>query len=54
MFFTTVKGDDKDGKTIIYDEDTVGTCFFIVQKGKLEILENDKFKKALKNGDGFG
>ena len=29
-------------------------CFFIVIKGKLEVLESDKYKKELKPHDGFG
>ena len=27
-------------RVTIYDEDDIGTCFFILAKGKLNILEN--------------
>lgn len=29
-------------------------CFFIVIAGKLEVLADDRYKKELKNMDGFG
>lgn len=36
MYFSTIKLNERsDDQGVIYDEDTTGNCFFIVQKGKL-------------------
>lgn len=40
--------------TTIYQTGTIGYCFFIVEKGILDMSANDKLKKELKPQDGFG
>lgn len=47
MFYCEVKAGDT-----VFQQGEIGHCFFIVEKGYLEILVNDKPKKELKPQDG--
>ena len=48
MYFTEVKSGKK-----VYTFDDHGTCFFIVEKGSLEMMSADRERrKVLKNNDG--
>lgn len=47
MFSCVVKAGD-----MVFSQGDVGHCFFIVEKGHLEVLVNDKPKKELKPQDG--
>lgn len=50
MFYCEVR----EGKTI-YSYHDYGTCFFIVDRGSLEMFSQNKDKrKVLRNNDGFG
>jgi cGMP-dependent protein kinase len=40
--------------TTIYREGEEGTCFFIIKKGRMEVLIGDERKKILHEGDCFG
>lgn len=39
---------------ILFKQTDAASCFFILEKGSLEVLVNDKAKRELKTGDGFG
>lgn len=48
MFYCEVR----EGKTLFTEHD-YGTCFFIVNRGSLELLsENKNKRKVLRNNDG--
>jgi cGMP-dependent protein kinase len=49
MFYCDVNEGD-----YVYENTSMGHCFFIVEKGILDMLVNDKLKKELKPQDGFG
>ena len=38
----------------IFKQGDNATCFFILERGLLEVIVNDKAKRELKTGDGFG
>ncbi|CAK82587.1 unnamed protein product (macronuclear) [Paramecium tetraurelia] len=41
-------------QTYIFKQQDHATCFFILQRGSLEVIVNEKAKRELKTGDGFG
>jgi cGMP-dependent protein kinase len=43
---------DVNEETFVFEAGELGHCFFIVEKGILELLVNGKFKKELKPQDG--
>ena len=49
MFYCSVPAD-----TLIFSEGSKAMCFFIIEKGMMQIVSNDKIKKTLRVGDGFG
>jgi cGMP-dependent protein kinase len=49
MFYATV-----DEGTPIFEKDEIGSCFFIIEKGSVEIIVDGTVKKELKPLDGFG
>ena len=49
MFYCDINEGD-----YVYEVGTYGHCFFIVEKGILDMAVNEKFKKELKPQDGFG
>lgn len=49
MFYAMV-----DGGTTLFEKEDVGSCFFVVEKGSVEILVDAVVKKELKPGEGFG
>ncbi len=49
MFYCSVPSD-----TYIFDEGSKALCFFIIEKGMMQVISNDKIKKTLRVGDGFG
>lgn len=38
----------------VFRQGTVGSCFYIIQKGSVQIRVDDEDTKELKVGDGFG
>ena len=49
MFYAMV-----DQGQVIFEKDQVGSCFFIIEKGSVEIIVDGVVKKELKPLDGFG
>ncbi len=39
---------------MLFEQDDVGSCFFILEKGSMQILVDGVVKKELKPLDGFG
>lgn len=49
MFYCTVPSE-----TFIFEEQSKAMCFFVVEKGMMQVVVGDKPKKTLRVGDGFG
>lgn len=49
MYYATVKED-----TFVFQTGTIGHCFFVVERGSLELIIDGKIKKEIKVQDGFG
>jgi cGMP-dependent protein kinase len=49
MFYCSVSCDH-----YIFKEGSKALCFFIIEKGTMHIISDDKVKKQLRVGDGFG
>lgn len=49
MFYCEVKEGD-----YVFRAGSQGHCFFVVERGSLELLVDDVFKKEIKPSDGFG
>jgi cGMP-dependent protein kinase len=49
MFYCSVPTDQ-----YIFKEGSKALCFFIIEKGMMQIITNEKVKKQLRVGDGFG
>lgn len=43
-----------DAGTSLFEKDDVGSCFFVIEKGSVEILVDGVVKKELKPSEGFG
>jgi len=40
--------------TVIFRQGTIGTCFYIIQQGAVEIKVEEEATKVLKSNEGFG
>lgn len=40
--------------TVIFRQGTIGTCFYIIQQGEVEIKVEEETTKKLKSSEGFG
>lgn len=49
MFYCSVQND-----SYVFKETSKAMCFFIIEKGMMQVFSNDKIKKTLRVGDGFG
>lgn len=49
MFYATLSEGEK-----LFEKDDIGSCFFIIERGTVEILVDDKVRKELKSMEGFG
>lgn len=49
MFYCSVPAEH-----YIFKEGDKAECFFIIEKGMMQVITKDKVKKQLRVGDGFG
>ena len=49
MFYAEINANE-----FIFKQGDDASSFFIVEKGSLDVIVNDKFVRTLKKGDGFG
>jgi cGMP-dependent protein kinase len=49
MFYCSVTSDQ-----YIFREGSKALCFFIIEKGMMQVICSEKVKKQLRVGDGFG